>query len=82
MFILEDNRPRTELGVNYLYNVVKKYIWNMRCKRLDEEEPVTTLSPASFFQALDFRLRINKILPRKLPELVFITSIAARRGIG
>ena len=81
-----DNRADTGLEVNYVYNIVKKYIWKTRCKRLDEEEtlraPTTVLSAAGFFNDLDYRLRRDLVLSRKHPELRFITMLAARRGIG
>ena len=86
VFILGDNRAHTGLDVNYLYNVVKRFIWTTRCKRLDEEEtlpaPTTTLTPLGFFNNLDYRLKRDLVLPRKTPELSFITVLAARRGIG
>ena len=86
IFILGDNRADTGLEVNYVYNIVKKYIWRTRCKRLDEEEtlraPTTVLSAAGFFNDLDYRLRRDLVLPRKHSELRFITALAARRGIG
>ena len=31
LFILGDNRPNSGLAPNYMYNVVKKFIWNTRC---------------------------------------------------
>ena len=86
IFILGDNRADTGLEVNYVYNIVKRYIWRTRCKRLDEEEPLraptTVLSAAGFFNDLDYRLRRDLVLPRKHSELRFITALAARRGIG
>ena len=86
VFILGDNRAESGLGVNYLYNIVKKFIWNTRCKRLDEEEtlpvPTTTLNARNFFNFLDHRLRADKILVHKTPILRFIALLAARRGIG
>ena len=86
MFILGDNRAESGLGTNYLYNVVKKFIWNTRCKLLDEEEtlpePTTTLNARNFLHFLDHRLRADKILVHKTPILRFISLLAARRGIG
>ena len=82
MFVLGDNRPRTGLGANYLYNKVKKYIWNTRCKRLDETKPETVLSAVAFFRFLDFCVKDDRILLRRHPELQFIMALSARRGIG
>ena len=86
VFILGDNRAESGLGVNYLYNIIKKFIWNIRCKRLDEDEtlpePTTTLNSRNFLQFLDHRLRADKILANKIPILRFISLLAARRGIG
>ena len=75
IFLLGDNRPLSGLAPNYLYNVVKKFIWNVRCKEED-------LSTVAFFRFLSFRLKVDKALQRKFRELSYIGDLADRHGIG
>ena len=74
VFLLGDNRPRSGLAPNYLYSLVKKFIWNTRCRE-------AVLSTASFWNFLDLRLRNDRTLAEKLPELTFIADLAIRRGL-
>ena len=83
VFILGDNRAYTGLEVNYLYNIAKKYIWNTRCKRLERRRP---FGPQ---QRCCLRRGSSTTWTTASEEtwcshsgLRFITTLAARRGIG
>ena len=47
---------------NYFYNVVKKFIWNVRCKE-------GILCPAAFLRSLSFSLKVDRSLQRRFPDL-------------
>ena len=82
LFILGDNRANTGLGPNYLYNVVKKFIWNVRCRAEENAATPPALVTRDFWRFLDKRLREDRFLSRRIPELRFIEEIAIRRGLG
>ena len=82
VFILGDNRPGTGLGPNYLYNLVKKFVWNVRCRAEEGAAIPPSLGQRDFWRFLDQRLKEDRFLARRIPELRFVEDLAARRGIG
>ena len=74
VFLLGDNRPRSGMAPNYMYSLVKKFIWNTRCRE-------AVLSTGNFWNFLDLRLRNDRTLADKLPDLIFIVELAIRRGL-
>ena len=98
VFLLGDNRANSGLAPNYMYNVVKKFIWNTRCLVPEHPPPPPppgpqdppppppplppTLSTQHFWAFFDKRIREDKILVRLTPELRFLEVLSDRRGIG
>ena len=82
VFILGDNRPGTGLGPNYLYNLVKKFVWNVRCRAEEGAALPPSLGQRDFWRFLDQRLKEDRFLARRIPELRFVEDLVARRGIG
>ena len=75
IFILGDNRPRSGHIPNYLYNIVKKFIWNCKCREID-------LSTDAFWRYLSKRISLDRTLERRNARLAYIGIIGDRLGIG
>ena len=75
IFILGDNRQRSGQIPNYLYNIVKKFIWNCKCKEID-------LNADAFWRFLSKRIKLDRVLVRKDKRLSFINILGDRLGIG
>ena len=75
IFILGDNRQRSGQIPNYLYNIVKKFIWNCKCREID-------LSADAFWRFLSKRIKLDRVLVRKDKKLTYINILGDRLGIG